>query len=382
MAYVRVFLVLVMFGCSSTSYKIPSVNQKDVWKEYINQNAKRMEEFRKTVRIYKDRVRKISDVSWPILAASERFCDSDQADANFGFVFVSEKSWTKYEPYEQMILNEEFGTGKKLEGMVVTYVIDGSPAQKAGIQIGDRIIALNGKRIKNGKDFKRIAENGLLYISHGGGAYLLNKITPRVKDNPPTVKLKIERGNDVLVLSIRPRRMAKYHPIIVSSKKPNAFANGRDIFVTTGMMDFVKNDEELQFIIAHEVAHNIERHIDKQKSNSLVGSLAGYALDVLAYNMTRTNPNLSSAGNTIGHYIYRKDFELEADYLSMYILAIAKIPTDNISNFWRRLSDVSGTTGIYSITHPSNPERFVRSIATNKEIKEKQAVGLPLKPNK
>ena len=54
----------------------------------------------------------------------------------------------------------------------------------------------------------------------------------------------------------------KYNIYIIKSDKVNAFATiGGNIYVYTGLLDFVENNDELAFIIAHEIAHIDEEHV-------------------------------------------------------------------------------------------------------------------------
>ena len=376
--FVLISVLLLFVACATPGYRPPAIDQTDVWTEYWNQNVTRMAEFRKEVRVTKDRLARVADLSWPLRLVAGRSCDYSQASVEFGFYHVSSRAWVGYEPYKQKVLNEEYGTARQLSGLLVWHVIKDSPAQRADIQIGDRITAINGREIKDSKDFDRIIKNGLLYISHGYGSIA-------AKRNPPDVKLTVVRGDDTLVLLVHPIRMAKYRTILIEDDRPHAFANGDASYVTTGMLDFVKNDAELQFIIAHELVHNVEKHLESKEANSVVGTIAGAVLDALIWKTTgrvRGGNENAQTGAEIGMYAYSKAFESEADYIAMYILARSGIPTDTIADFWRRLSDEAGDSGLYSITHPSYPERFVQVIATNKEIQEKRQKRVALYPNR
>lgn len=374
--FTSIFVLMLLIACATPGYRPPTIDQSDVWAEYWNQNAVRMEEFRKEVRVTKDQLARVADLSWPLRLIAARSCDYTQASVEFGFYHVSSRAWVGYEPYKQKVLNEEYDTLHQLPGLFVWHVIKGSPAKRAGIQVGDRITAINGRSFKDSEGFEKIIKNGLLYIWHGSYQSLA------AKRHPPKVELTIKRGNDTLVLPINPTRTAKYRTLLIEDDRPHAFANGEASYITTGMLDFVKNDAELQFIIAHELVHNVEKHLESKKNNVFIGTLAGAVLDALVRKTTKTRSRFENVGAEVGYYAHSKDFEREADYIAMYILARAGIPTNNVADFWRRLSDESGDSGLYSITHPSYPERFVQVIATNKEIQEKRQKRVALYPNR
>ena len=67
---------------------------------------------------------------------------------------------------------------------------------------------------------------------------------------------------------------------VVEDRNINAYADGKTAYINTGMIDFSGNDEELAVIIGHEMAHNILMHVDKKKTNGLIGELIGAGVQV------------------------------------------------------------------------------------------------------
>lgn len=47
---------------------------------------------------------------------------------------------------------------------------------------------------------------------------------------------------------------------IIESPQINAFTDGKRVVVYRGMLDFVKNDDELALVLGHEIAHDMLRH--------------------------------------------------------------------------------------------------------------------------
>ena len=113
--------------------------------------------------------------------------------------------------------------------------------------------------------------------------------------------------------------------------------------------------------------------------------MLGLAADVLIATTTGvdTGGAATAAGVTLGVRAYSQDFEREADYVAMYLLARAELDTSRAAMFWRRMA-VEHTGSIendHRSTHPSTPERFVRLDSAHDEIEAKRAAGLPLIPN-
>ncbi|MCA9126553.1 MAG: M48 family metalloprotease [Planctomycetales bacterium] len=96
----------------------------------------------------------------------------------------------------------------------------------------------------------------------------------------------------------------KYHFAIVDDDSVNAFAHlGGYIYVNTGLLQRAQNDDELQFVLGHEIAHVDRRHCVKNmtatiRAEQAVGGMGG-SLASLAYQAI-----------SVG---YSEEFELEAD---------------------------------------------------------------------
>lgn len=76
-----------------------------------------------------------------------------------------------------------------------------------------------------------------------------------------------------------PQYFVPFHFILVNETTPNAFAvPGGNVYVTTAMMRFVKNKEELAGVLCHETSHDIHHDVlnlyQKDQRLSLYGTLA------------------------------------------------------------------------------------------------------------
>lgn len=162
----------------------------------------------------------------------------------------------------------------------------------------------------------------------------------------------------------------------------NAHADGNNVVVYPGLIDFARNDNHLAFVISHEFAHNILAHVASQKQNVMAGSLLGTLLDIGAASQGYdTGGTFGNIGGQAGLLRYSQGFEEEADYVGLYILARAGYKIEDAPEFWRAMS-AADPQGIYgSGTHPSNPTRFIAMNKTIAEINAKKAAGQPLTPN-
>lgn len=100
---------------------------------------------------------------------------------------------------------------------------------------------------------------------------------------------------------------------IVKEKSPNAFCvPGGNIYVTTGLLDFVRSDAELAFVIAHELAHADGKHVIVQMERNQKLSLAALAV-AIASRGAGAAIMLSNVAAIAMANAYSRDLEQEAD---------------------------------------------------------------------
>ena len=255
----------------------------------------------------------------------------------------------------------------------VVRITKGSPAEKAGLKAWDRIVSINGENgWESAKDFEKLLEKSTAKTNF--------------KKHKGSVILGVERDTSTLSIQIKMIEILDFSLIQLESPKVTAFADGKNVYVTRGMVEFAKNDDEIKFTLAHELSHNIMRHPKTKKLGAILGGFLGAALDIgLGHiNNGYIYTDFTKLFSEIGKVIHSKKHEREADYLGMYIVAAAGGDVSNVLNFWRRIAlEELRTTGTLSesMTHPSDPERSLLMLATFKEIQEKRKKGMKVFPS-
>lgn len=255
----------------------------------------------------------------------------------------------------------------------VVRITKGSPAEKAGLKAWDRIVSINGENgWESAKDFEK----------------LLEKSTSKTnfKKHKGVIILGVERDTSTLSIQIKMIEILDFSLIQFESPKVTAFADGKNVYITRGMVEFAKNDDEIKFTLAHELSHNIMRHSKTKKLGAILGGFFGAALDIgLGHiNNGYIYTDFTKLFSEIGKVVHSKKHEREADYLGMYIVAAAGGDVSNVLNLWRRIAlEELRTTGTLSesMTHPSDPERSLLMLATFKEIQEKREKGMRVFPS-
>ena len=298
---------------------------------------------------YYNRIEKLNNIAWPIIQKSSSICGSNVKNT-IGLEIIS---------LSQIDKKFKKAASEKLnftENSQILFVIKDSPAEKSGLLKGDIV--------------KKIYSDNFSWIG--------DEIIKNNRDgnfNNKKIKIDIERGKDSLSLEIKPIKICSHRIILSQDNSLNAYADGKNIFITQGMLRFIEEDKELQMIIAHELAHNIEGHIEKKSNNFILGTIVDLAASSAGINTRGTFGN-------IGAQMYSQDFEREADYVGMYILANSDINRKGVANFWRRMSIENPGSISYASSHPSSSEIWVNIEAINKEIDSKITKSLPLTPER
>lgn len=135
-------------------------------------------------------------------------------------------------------------------GIGVMQIVQDSAAAGAGLQVDDEILAINDRSIvarpqATRKSFSRM--DGF------------NRLLQSVLSSGP-VELLVRRSGALLRVRLRGEPGCGGKLSLISSNDRNAWSDGTQVVVTTAMMALAKDDDEIAFVIAHEMAHNILGH--------------------------------------------------------------------------------------------------------------------------
>jgi len=302
-----------LIGCAGIDTRLPEISAPDLAAETQCQETR-------ALRQIETDTAKLLDVAWPILRANAELCP--KAHLSLGVKTHSLESYPKrFHDSAGRILGAD-------ETPRVFQIAKNSPASQAGLMRNDVMLNESGEPID-------MSFSGWNTIMASGS-------------------LTVQRGGDTIELPIKPALACNYGLKLSTSSAINAYADGRNITLTTAMMTFVENENELALIIGHELGHNTMGHIRKSIGNFIL---------------------------SLGATRYTRPFESEADYVGLYYLVRAGYSADGVEAFWQRLAGVSPKGINRAKTHPTFPDRYLRIRAGRDEIEKKQKAGEPLIPN-
>ena len=305
-------LSALLLGCAGLDTRLPGIAASDLKEEKQFQESLALTE-------WDAMAERLLRVGRPVLLANQGLCPKTGPD-----IGVLTHEVDNYEKRLRDGASRELGVGEAAE---IFQIAPDSPAVKSKLQRGDIIRDMDGDDLDM-RDIQKAMEDG--------------------------DKLVLDRDGNRLPLRLAPDKACAYRLRLKQGSEVNAYADGRNITVTTGMMGFVESDEELALIIGHELAHNTMGHIRKTIVNFILSGLA-----------TR----------------YTRPFESEADYVGLYYARRAGYEIDGVEQFWRRLAKAEPRNVGRAKTHPTFPDRYLRLAAARAEIKAKEEAGETLVPN-
>ena len=174
-------------------------------------------------------------------------------------------------------------------------------------------------------------------------------------------------------------------------KEYNAFAtSGNQVVVFNGIISATDNNDELAFVLAHELGHHVADHINETRKRANTGILVtGLAMAGLSHGVSGCNTyaclsglqNAAQAsmqlGGNVGVLMFSVEQEKEADYLAAYILNLAGYDLEKSRAMLLKLGVKmeDKETGFLN-SHPAGPERLA-SYDKTIEVIENDSDGFP-----
>jgi beta-barrel assembly-enhancing protease len=217
---------------------------------------------------------RLHDVAFPLLVAAEDWCPLDQ-EQTYGFLIV------EVTPANGQI-DVESG-----QGVSVAYVYPQSPAASAGVMPRDRLI-------------RRMTVARILPLQ------------------PEVVREGLRH-----TLSLMAVPACKFSVQLVESDQINGIADSGHIGMTTGAVKFVGSEDELTWVVAHEIVHNELNHSQNAWLRAMLN--------------TFLRATTGASGDLACTMPPRRFLEARADYVGAYIVARAGYDVRAIKQFWRRL---------------------------------------------
>jgi predicted Zn-dependent protease len=234
---------------------------------------------------------------------------------------------------------------------------------------------LFGKKVMRQKNFASVVLSLSLAALLGGGVSVARASDATeeynayieaglIYENEDWQRYVAEVGERILAVS--PHANRTYTFVLLDDPIINAFTPGEGyIYLTRGIISYMRSEDELAGVIGHEIGHNVAQHIGQRKTRHRSAQILGW-LGVIA-TMSPAMLDLANTLSATASASYGRKDELEADSLSAdWLLKSGYNPMGMVEGF-QMLEDhqqfeqrVRGQKPVYHGIMRSHPEHQKR----------------------
>ncbi len=329
--------VVIISACSNKRvnqpFQFPEISAVDEEKEVFFQKKILINEMISASKL-------LHQISWPILKENIDICVNKES-YSLGVLFATEQDLPEDDSnYFKSLLNKNIESYylekyKASSFPIVVSIAKGGPAYKANLIEKDIILEINKQNTTSfRKKFKKALTSSAI------------------------INFTILRDNKIIEKKIRGIKICNYNVQAIPSASPNAYADGEKVFITLAAIKLARTEDELAFLIGHELAHNIYHYNFTKGSEA--NSLAINYLDM---------PKLKNLDSFFLFSTQSK--EIEADIKGVEIAFKAGYSLENVNDYWRRLSVfnpslISSSSSVYK----SNAFRAIMISKTLNRLKK------------
>ena len=181
----------------------------------------------------------LHQISWPILKKNIDICENTKSNS-LGILFAAEKDLPESDSgFFRILFNKNIkSTYFEKYGVqsfpVIVSIAKDSPAHQAKLQKHDIILSINKESTSN---FRKKLKKALLSSSY--------------------VSFTLLRNERIIKKNIKGIKACNYNVQVIPAPAPNAYANGEKVYITLAAIKLARTEDELAFLIGHELAHNI-----------------------------------------------------------------------------------------------------------------------------
>lgn len=197
-----------------------------------------------SIRQLGERQLRVATIGYRISAANARSCARPEMMSG-----VVAHDLTQYPVVSRPLVSHAFSLHA---GFGVLQIVPGSAADRAGLKIDDEILAVGDASVEDQPAVDGARQS---YTREDQFAGILSAALAK-----GPASLLVRRARQLLRLTMQGQAGCGGNVVLSTSSNLNAWSDGRRVMVTTAMMQQAANDDELAFVIAHEMAHNILGH--------------------------------------------------------------------------------------------------------------------------
>jgi Zn-dependent protease with chaperone function len=196
----------------------------------------------------------VATIGYRIAAANARACARPEMMSG-----LVTHDLMQYAPAVRPAITQAFSL---TDGFGVLGIVPGSAAERAGLQVDDEILAVGNASVEN-------AAAAQARVQSSAREDQFAATLSQALANGPTALL-VKRQGQLIHLTIAGQAGCGGTALLSQSSDLNAWSDGRHVVITSAMMAQAASDDELAFVIAHEMAHNILGHSTDDDAQGLL----------------------------------------------------------------------------------------------------------------
>lgn len=234
---------------------------------------------------------------------------------------------------------------EKREGVLVLGVVPGGPAERGGIEAGDYLERIGPLAISIAQDLAALDE---------------------LEVNRP-IPVLVRRGELLVAAVLEPEYLPWNVAFkIVQDDVVNAYADPAMVTLTTGMLRFLRSDDELAVVVSHELAHITRNHAVAKMAMAVPTTVLSVVAAIVVPGSQRlVSTVVEKVLATLIRGAMTKvdwDMEREADIVGFVYLHAAGYDPRGVTALWERFAVELQTGRSYAFIsdHPPSSERLIR----------------------
>lgn len=187
---------------------------------------------------------RIADIGFRLDLAAAPLCHSTMSGIGLTLDHIG-----AYQKSDQVAVAQLLGM---TDSPQIAAIASGSPADMAGLRVGDDLLAIDG------------VSTDSLFTDTQNASLFSDALEERLGATPPgrAIHLRLRRGGQEREATVHPIPICSARFLIKTTKGIDAFSDSKNVAISSSLIEFSQNDDELALVAGHELGHVVNQDGD------------------------------------------------------------------------------------------------------------------------